>query len=300
MLRFALLSALLATGLWACTPASPYRYSGMVPAARPLPFDGRTAEKGSLRLEGTVTRTVVVENDSPRLHDTALWVPNTTLDGSASVAISNEVELGGRLSYSSYQWSDHSALGTAPLPGSPSMLGIGPEVRASIPLDRAKKVHLGIAANYIRYDLPIAQWSRVQSCAPGDTCFRDESTTSLNGTTYKLTGQSKQSQWVYSAGLYPTYSFGDHGEYGHIVGMLGIHQGFKNDGFTDTSATDGAITSNGPVLMIGCGYGITLDRFHLAAMGYHPLTDSSSPVNYLWGGMVSLGVDLDVFGRKGD
>lgn len=46
--------SLLALALNNCTPTTPYRNSAMAPAARPIPFDGRTAEKGSLRVDGSI------------------------------------------------------------------------------------------------------------------------------------------------------------------------------------------------------------------------------------------------------
>src|SRR5262249_11052338 len=46
-----------------CTPPpSAYRYTAVVPAARPPAWDGRTATDGSLRLDGTATHTTTIEN----------------------------------------------------------------------------------------------------------------------------------------------------------------------------------------------------------------------------------------------
>jgi len=63
------LGCVFATG---CAPASTYRNSAFVPAARPLSWDGRTAEGGRLRLEVAADMGAVKPNDSPKHHDRAL------------------------------------------------------------------------------------------------------------------------------------------------------------------------------------------------------------------------------------
>jgi hypothetical protein len=154
-------ATLLAVG---CTPTSQYRYTGMVPAARPLPFDGRTAEKGTVRVEGTLTTQIVQENEVPALHDSALHVPEVTVDGAAAYAANDHVELGLRFSYASYASTQPTAAGTVPLPDRPSLIGAGPEMRSTITLDPEDKWAIGIAWNLMRYAMPTAAWEKTPSC----------------------------------------------------------------------------------------------------------------------------------------
>ena len=129
-----------------CAPTSQYRYTGMVPAARPIPFDGRTAERGTGRLEGTVTGQAVQETLYPELHDSALHVPEATVDGAGTYAVNDHVELGLRFSFARYGQTQQTATGTPPLPDHPSMIGVGPEMRSTITLDHEDKWALGIGS----------------------------------------------------------------------------------------------------------------------------------------------------------
>ncbi len=300
MLREAFFGCSLVAACWTavgCTPATPYRYSGMVPAARPIPFDGRTAEEGTARLEGSITRSNVHENLTPQLHDTALWVPHTTIDASGAIAIAKGVELGGRFTYSSYDWSRPSALGTMPLHRHPTGIGFGPELRATIPVQGAFAI--GLAGNVLQHRMPTAEYTRTTTpCATGEVCFTDPSTTELGGTTYRLTKEGLEWHWSYGVYAYPSYAFGD-GRYGHLFGMLGLQRVFQNDGFTDKTAKGDAIQGAGALTIVGIGYGISLTPVRVSASAYKPLTESDSPIRYGWGGILSLGFDLELWeGRK--
>lgn len=281
-------------GLPACSTPSPYRYSAMVPAARPIPFDGRTAEKGTLRVEGAVTKSEVDRRDFPQLHDTAVWVPHTQLEASGAIAVSRKVEIGARFAYTNFDWARASAVGTMPFPNKPSMWGVGPEVRATFPLDREQRFAIGIAGHFMQYRMPIGRWSRTPSCAAGDTCQVDPSS---GGTIYRLDEQRLESRWTYAMGVYPTVAFGDRGRYGHLIGHVGWVEGFQNDGFTDTTSSNGEVKSAGAITILGLGYGIRVKPARLAVMTFAPMTSSSAPVRYLYGAFLTLGFDLDLVAR---
>src|SRR5579883_955392 len=164
-------AVLAATG---CQPLTTYRYTAVVPAARPIEWDGRTARPGTLRVEGTLDGTTVGEKLFPQLHDTAVLVPNWTLDGAATLAVAEHVEIGARVAYSSYDWTTPSANGTMPVPGNPSSWGIGPEVRFTIPLDHQHHFALGIAGNLMQFQTPYAEYELNQNTCPatgGDGCY---------------------------------------------------------------------------------------------------------------------------------
>src|SRR5215467_9079940 len=130
-------SAALLGFLCGCEPPiTPYRYTAVIPAAHAMSWDGRTVKDGHLRIEGTITGDSIRRNYTPVLHDTAVHVPDQTLEGAASLAIAPGVEIGGRYAYAAYAWTEVSAEGTLPLPSHPSVWGIGPEARFMIPFDK--------------------------------------------------------------------------------------------------------------------------------------------------------------------
>jgi len=98
---------------------------------------------------------------------------------------------------------------------------------------------------------------------------------------------------VYSFGLYPSVNVGRDGRYGHVVGMVSATNGFKNDGFTDVASSGSTVSSVGPIVIAGAGYGIRYEWLHASALLYMPITSSSSPVDYGPGLQLTLGFDFD-------
>jgi hypothetical protein len=283
----------------ACTPATKYRYTGLVPAAHALAWDGRTAKDGTLRLEGSMAQSTVHRNIAPVKGDTALRVPNTTLEGAAFLAAIPNVEFGVRYSYSAYAWSEPSAEGTMSLPSHPSVWGIGPELRGAIPFDKRRKFMIGVAANVMRFDVPYAEWEKTPYCALGPTCAFDTFTYPGDaGTYYRLVNEKSEAHLTLSIAVYPSLLLGDEGEYGHVFGGFSVHSAFKNDGFTDKSSNGSTIQDAGLLFMMGAGYGIAFEPFRLAAMLTLPTASTSSPVNYGMGGFFTVGVDLELWESK--
>jgi hypothetical protein len=296
-LRVASLAALLLAA--GCTSTTPYRYTGLVPAVRPLAWDGRAAPGGTLRIEGTITHANVETKYAPQVNDTALYVPEWTADGSVMLALTGELEIGLRGSYAAYQWANPSAAGTLPLPSEPGTWGIGPEVRVAIPFDHERRFALGVAANMMRYQTPYAEWTLTgPQSANGQTVPCVPSTTCVSG--YSLFDEKSESHLVYSFGLYPSIALGDDGEYGHVFAMFGGTNGFKNDGFANTPTNGSSIDVTGPVWMVGGGYGITYDAFRASAMLFRPFTDGSSPVDYSVGFQLTVGVNADLWSSDND
>jgi len=234
LLSWAPLAALLACAAAGCAPTTPYRYSALTPAPRPIAWDGRPADRGSLRVDATLVETSVRRNDFPKPGDTALRVPLHTVDGAATIAVTNGLELGARFSYVAYAWSTESATGTQPLPNDPSLFGWGPEVRLAGPLDDEGRWKLGFAGNLVNYAIPYAAWSL--GCAGG-------SAPCANG--YQLTDQGTDHHYAMNLGLYPSVSFGPRGRYGALFAMLGGHTGFKNDGFATTPQAGSSVKDAG-------------------------------------------------------
>lgn len=287
----------LATGAAAaawigCTPPeTPYRYTGVVPAARALTWDGRTAPAGSLRVEGHLSDTPVIENAAPVEHDTALWVPHVTAEGTAAIALTRGVELGARYAYASYAWTEPSARGTMPVPSEPSIWGLGPELRGTIPLDARRRVALGIAGNFMRWSTPYAEWKRDDGCPPGPRCVSDGWTTAR----YSLFTERSESRWTLAIAAYPSVALGDEGEYGHVFGGIAAHTKLKNDGFTQVAHNGSSIEDAGLLLLGGLGYGIKIEALRLAAMLDIPFNAKASQVRYGLSGFFSVGADLELW-----
>jgi hypothetical protein len=288
-----------AAALGGCTPTTPYRYSAFVPAVRPIAWDGRAAKGGSIRVEGTVANVAVHPNEAPQVHDTALFVSNWSADASAMIAITSNVELGVRGHYGAYDWAAASAVGTMPLPSHPAEWGFGPELRVAVPLDRERRFALGFAGNVMRYETPYAEWKLTGPSAPGGgaPCVPSSTCVVADGISYyQLYDERSESHITYTFGVYPSVELGGHGdEYGHLFGLLGATNGFKNDGFTDTPTNGSSLDTTGPVWMVGGGYGISVDFGRISGLVYKPLTDSGSSVDYGLGWLVSLGVNAEVF-----
>lgn len=72
-------------------------------------------------------------------------------------------------------------------------------------------------------------------------------------------------------------------------------RGFESDGFTDTTASNGEVKSAGAITILGVGYGFRWKPLRLSAMGFSPMTSSRSPVSHLFGALVTVGCDLELF-----
>jgi hypothetical protein len=287
------LAGLFAWLLTGCSPTTTYRYSALTPAAHPLSWDGRIATEGRLRVEGTVTRDAVETNLFPVLHDTALHVPLATVEGAATLAIARDVELGVRYSYASYAWSQTSAVGTPPLPDHPSISGFGPEIRIAIPLDKRRRVTLGLGGNLMSYSTPYAEWQRCP-CAPGSNVFVDTSGVGDNAA-YGLINQGSETHWATNLAIYPAVNLSDDGRAGHIFGGLSAHTAFKNDGFTNVDQSGSTVESAGLLYFLTLGYGVEVAPLRVSALVALPLADAGSAVNYAVAGFLSIGLDIPLW-----
>jgi hypothetical protein len=278
----------------ACAPETRFRRTALVPAARPYPWNGRTARAGSLRLEGAAQFTDVDQNLLPRVGDTAVLVPQTSLDGAAAVALTNGFEIGLRGSYAAYEWSQRSAVGTMPIPSGPAVYGFGPEVRGTIWFGSERRFGLGFGGNALVYRIPTALWEQDPSCAEPDTCV--ETNDNLFRDRWRLVEEDSRRPITWNLAIYPSYAFGPGGAYGHVFGGVSTHDGYENNGFSNTS--DGPpVESAGFVWFLGAGYGITAGPFRASALLAYPLTGSESAVDYGFPAFfLTLGGDIRLWG----
>jgi hypothetical protein len=281
-----------------CAPTTTYRYSAFLPAVRPIPWDGQTPLKpATISIEGSLTGSAIAPNLFPQIGDTAVLVPTWTAEGSAMVSVSPRVQLGVRVAYASYDWTQASATGTMPVPNAPASWGFGPELHAAFPLDMRQVVWLGLAGNVLSYDVPYAEWT-LASQGPASYATCGPSATSCDG--YSLYDTRTENHFVYSLGLYPSINIGPGGEAGHVITVVSMTNGFRNQGFTDQPSNGSTVSSTAPIVIVGAGYGLRYDWLHASALLYHPLTDSSSPVDYTLGFQLTVGVDLETMPAKAD
>jgi hypothetical protein len=276
-------SAALAAGVLGCVPQTTYRYTALTPAAKPIPWDGRGSPAGTLHLEGSATETDErIVPQQAGLHRTALYVSGFNVDGAVLIEPAEGVAVGVRGSYAAYGWSHESTYGTMPLPDRPSIFGIGPEFRASIPFDHGHVFALGIAANALHYDIPWAEYTR-QGCGGPDTCLG----VGTRGD-YALSNHGSEDFFVLTAGLYPNVALGPHGKYGQVFAMAAITQGFHNDGFTNVRSSNGKIGEHA-VDLLGGGYGFHAEWVSIAAGLYTPVMEDDQHV-YGPGGFLTFGL----------
>ena len=275
-MRFLVLLGFMLGVASACAPITQYRYTGMTPAPRPIAWDGYPSHAGELHADATVTHTGVFENLFSEIHDTALNVAATTVEGNMSITPVRGLDVGLRWSYAAYAWTKPTAVGTMPLPHDTNLVGIGPEIRGSFSIDHDKRFAIGLAASAMLYQIPWAAY-----------------TLGGNIDGYSLTNTGTDSDWTLALGVYPSYSFGPDGRYGTVFGMLGAHTSFKNDGFTNVYSSSSTITQDGFVPLVGGGYGIHAPYLHVGVMLYLPFTMDSTH----WGPgmMMTLGLDLPLW-----
>jgi len=278
---------LVAAGLGACAPLTPYRYTGITPSAHPIAWDGYPAHAGEVHLEGTFQHTEVAENWFPQVHDTALEVAATSVEARASITPVRGLDIGVHVAFADESWTEPTAVGTLPLATHGTLFGIGPELRGAFFLDHEHHAALGIAASAMLYRVPWTGYALGAGCndlsSNGDGCYTPMSS-------------GADSDWVLQAGIYPSYSFGPDGKYGTLFGVIGVHTSFKNDGFAVTASNGSTIEEDGFVPYFGGGYGIHAQYIHANVMAFLPVSiDSTS-----WGPgvMVTLGVDLPLWHKR--
>jgi hypothetical protein len=281
-----------------CAPPTTYRTTSFVPAARPLAWDGRAGERGAIRVDASLSHVEVQTHAPDPNGGPALRVPNTLVEGSATIAPVDHFEIGVRAAAGFSGLATDAESEAAPVPGSPVLSGFGVEIRGTIPTH--SHFAIGFAGNLMRYSVPYAQWIRTDdpaapggpsaSCTPSSTCFQ-----SLAGPYYKLNESGATSQLALNVGAYPSYAFGPHGELGWLVGYLGMHSAYTNDGFSDHPTSP--LTQAGMIFTAGLGYAAKIDLVRLSAMAFVPLAGGNAPVTYGPGAMLTVGLDLPAFGE---
>jgi hypothetical protein len=274
---FSVLSLLVMVAGCGVAPQSKYRYSAAIPAAKPLAWDGRTAKRGSLRLEGSYQSTSVQENLTPALHDTAVHVATKTVHGGAFLAVTNAIEVGLRVSYSSESWMTASSVGTMPLGKDRDLFGAGPEIRISIPI--SKRFNLGIAGNQMFYSLPISAW------VLDDTCTQNRTNRCYDG--YRNTDNTKKEAMAFNLAMYPSFALDEQHRFGHIFFGWSGHTSYKNDGFTNQEATtaEDSLSETAMVHFMSAGYGLVHKSLRASVMLSAPIGNNN---NIRYGSTLSL------------
>lgn len=292
------LALLVGTG---CAPTTQYRYSAVTPSAQPIAWDGRTEREGFARFEGTVSHTSLLENLAPAIGSTALMVPEWTVQGAAMLALAPHVELGIRGTYSAYQWTQPSAVGTMPVADAPPTWGVGPEMRVSIPVDRARVFAIGIVGNALAAQVPYSEWTltgpnampMTPPCAPTATCV---ATGGSNN--YALSSTQTETHFVWTLGVVPSVAFGPGGEYGHVFAGVTATTGFENVGFTNTPQNGSTVNTFWPLFIASLGYAASIDVLRLGGSVFLPITGDNPPVDYGPGFLLTVGVAAPLWEGK--
>lgn len=279
--------------LAACAPVTQYRYSAVTPTAQPIAWDGRTEKEGFARFEGTVVGSSVNENLFPHVDSTALMVPQWTVQGAGMLAVAKVLEIGVRGSYSAYQWTQPSAVGTMPVPDAPPTWGVGPEMRIAVPLDKERHFYFGIVGNVMVTTVPYAEWTLTgplaspvtPACTPSATCVQS----------YTLSSTQTETHFVWTLGLVPSYAFGPAGAYGHVFAGITATTGFQNDGFTDTQQSGSTVNTFWPLFVASAGYAGSIDALRLGAQIFKPITGNDPPVDYGLGFLFTVGVAAELW-----
>ncbi len=323
-IRDAFFCGLALTSLYAltgCGLSAEYRNSAVVPAARPINWDGRTAGGGAIRAEGSLSyegggasptdvRSAqgvldFAEYALPEMHATAVHVPQTTLDGYVGFGVADSVEIGMRGSYASYSWTRQSKVGTMPIPSKSAVWGLGPELRLGWKF--GNHFALGVAGNLLYTKMPVSSWQRDEGCFNAMLETRDgvpesglPSSVEYDGSGchsgYTLISESTESAATFSLGVYPSLSFDAADKWGHVFLSASIARTFQNDGFSDTPVQGALVQGDGVVPFFGLGYGVALGPVDVTAQGYVPLS-AASALDYGTGFALSLG---GVFGGDDD
>jgi hypothetical protein len=295
-MRSALSLLVIAFALAGCTPDSPYRHTALAPSSHVAAFDGRTAAEGTLRVEGSLYRKTLLRNDRPTMGDTALWTPAIEANGAASLALSDNLELGVRGAFAHGSWFTRSAEGTPPLASDRAYLAVGPELRATFFNRGGRGFALGLLLSAMASRVPTSSWERTADpCKDPVTCYTDPLVSGAGSGTYRLMRTGREDTLVTSGFLYPTYAFGE--GYGHIVGALGVTSNFKNDGFSETP--QGKPIEAAPMVPVaGLGYAIAWHGVRLMGMWYAPLSTSGEGVNYGSGAVVTIGGDIALWKKE--
>lgn len=217
----------------------------------------------------------------------ALHVPQTTLDGVATIAATRGLELGVRYSHGFYSDGNATAMGTTSLVSEIPTMGLGPEVRGTIRFDKSGDFALGFGGNVMAYRIPTGVWFEVHECTPGPDCVSTSEADSSGTTKYfRLGGVDNRGDLepVTNAAALASYQFAG-GRFGHVFAGVGHHTGFRNR-FTFASP------GSGVVLLVGGGYGIKVDHFRASIAVGHALTNSNSPIDYGLSGFFTLGLEI--------
>lgn len=291
----AYLAAASLLSLAACVPDTPYRNTAMTPASRPIGWDGRQKPAGTLHVEGEYGGRRIYENLAPELGDSALHVPSYDVGGSVTLTPVRGLDVGFRGSYAAYAWTKPTAAGTFDLPSSPNIFGVGPEVHGAIALDRGRRAQIGIAGNFLHYQVPYASYTRSDCLYASPGCSMNAPQQDiLTHATYYLARSGSEEHWTYNLAVVPSYGFGEDAKYGSVTGMVGITTGFSNDGFTDVASSGSTVRDNAVVPYLGVGYSIALAPVRASILFYDALGEVRK-VDYGPGLLLNVGLDLPLW-----
>jgi len=115
---------------------------------------------------------------------------------------------------------------------------------------------------------------------------------------YRYVGTKQERFLVTSLAFYSSVTFGPKAEYGHVFFGPSVHEGFRNDGFTNfvDESSGSTLERAGFVWFLGAGYGIVLEGLRLSAMAAVPVSRHASAVNYDLAAFATIGTSFALWG----
>lgn len=268
---------LLTLTFFCCIPTTPYRREALVPGEQPPPYRGEPVGKKHVEIQVQIAGSEIIE-ETPELHDPALWIPEYHINASVLVGTTDFLDLGLLFTYAHGSFARPSRTGTPPMPKEgKDLFAIGPQIGlAGKFLDGKLFGGAYTSLQYVR--IPWSEWERY-GYDPGDVYSGE----------YALRQSDYDHDLYYRIGLYLG---------GRPVHWLAINAGLVlsacwiNDGFSNEPADGSTLEHTGPVVMPVIGARAEIWYFFLETFLTFPISTDSELDFFPLGWSVGLGVRL--------
>lgn len=273
MIKKLALNLILLVALISCVPRTKTRRSAFVPTPAPPVTSGRTTpyKKVEIRVAASPLYIGVDNAKLTQVGDAGLFIPHTQFQVALNYGVSKYLDLGLYFAWAPFSTSTISTPGVPPLDDRRDLFGVGPSVRANIPLGRAG-LALGLVLEGGYLTIPYSIWQ----CP---TCTNDYNYSSGS---YTLKENGRKEMLVFNFAVILNY----HWRWLTFFGGFSFSSQIKNVGFDPTLSLESTLQYDSPMPMVlwGVEWDV-VERFRLTALAYFPL--KRTPVDYYPG--VSFG-----------
>lgn len=258
-----------------CVPSDPYRREALVPGQQPPPYRGEPLGQKHVEIQAQIAGSEIWE-ETPKLHDPALWIPEYHINASILVGATDFLDLGLLFTYAHGSFAQPSRTGTPPMPeDGKDLFAIGPQIGV------AGKFLSGqlfggayVSLQYVR--IPWSEWERYNY--DHEDIYSGE---------YRLRQSDYDHDLYYRVGLYLG---------GRPVHWLAINAGlvisanWVNDGFSNEPEDGSTLEHTDPVVMPVIGFRSELWYFFIESMITFPMSADSDLYFIPVGWSAALGV----------